>query len=147
MTYTLWLIGALLALIAEFMSGTFYLLVVAVALAVAGVGSLAGASEPACWLLASLTGSIGVFCVARWRARLASTGKSHATRLNDDPDLGQTVYITALLGKDMARVHYRGTEWQARLDSQHDWQVGAQAIIRARDGNILILSPTPTEAR
>jgi membrane protein implicated in regulation of membrane protease activity len=41
----MWLIAALLALVAEFMTGTFYLLVLAVALAVGGVASLLGGSE------------------------------------------------------------------------------------------------------
>lgn len=147
LTYTLWLVGALLALIAEFMSGTFYLLVVSVALAAAGIGSLAGATEAICWLLASLTGTVGVFAVARWRARQALAGRQHAASRNDDPDLGQVVSIIALQGRGMARVHYRGTEWQARLDEQHDWQAGAQAIISGRDGNVLLVSPTPTEAQ
>ncbi|RQO75960.1 hypothetical protein DBR44_07405 [Aquitalea sp. FJL05] len=145
MTHTIWLVAALLALIAEFMSGTFYLLVLAIALAVAGLGSLAGASEAICWLLASLSGSIGVFCVARWRTRQRRS--NHTIRPADDPDIGQTVRISALLDGGLARVHYRGTEWQAQLAGDGPWQVGMQAYIHSRDGNVLILSLTQTETR
>ncbi|PXX48307.1 NfeD family protein [Aquitalea magnusonii] len=145
MTHTIWLVAALLALIAEFMSGTFYLLVLALALAMAGLGSLAGASEVLCWLLASLSGSIGVGCVARWRAR-QRRGRPTTTAA-DDPDLGQTVRISTLLDGGLARVHYRGTEWQARLSGDGPWQAGMQAYIHGRDGNVLILSLKQTETR
>lgn len=144
MTPTLWLIAALLALMAEFMSGTFYLLVLALALAAGGIASLLGAGDTICWWLASLSGIAGVAGVARWRNRQA--GRTADTNRND-PDIGQPVRIIALLDEGMARVHYRGTEWQARLAGDGPWQPGATARITGRDGNVLLLSSTHTETR
>jgi len=146
LTHTLWLIGALLALMAEFMSGTFYLLVLALALAAGGVASLLGADETTCWWLASLSGIAGVAGVARWRSRRAARS-ADTIRHDNDPDIGQPVRIIALLDDDMARVHYRGTEWQARLAGHGPWQVGAIARISGRDGNVLLLSSTHRETK
>jgi membrane protein implicated in regulation of membrane protease activity len=62
----------------------------------------------------------------------------------NDPDIGQPVRIIALQDESMARVHYRGTEWQARLTG-HGLAAGAPHIT-GRDGNVL-LSSTHTETR
>lgn len=141
----MWLIAALLALVTEFMTGTFYLLMLALALAVGGVASLLGADEATSWWLASLSGIAGVAGVARWRGRRASNGGT--ARNTNDPDIGQPVRIIALQDESMARVHYRGTEWQARLTGHGPWHVGQTAHITGRDGNVLLLSSTHTETR
>jgi membrane protein implicated in regulation of membrane protease activity len=65
----------------------------------------------------------------------------------NDPDIGQPVRIIALQDESMARVHYRGTEWQARLTGATAWHVGQTAHITGRDGNVLLLSSTHTETR
>ncbi|WP_159875872.1 MULTISPECIES: NfeD family protein [Aquitalea] len=142
----MWLIAALLALVTEFMTGTFYLLMLALALAVGGVASLLGADEATSWWLASLSGIAGVTGVARWRSRRAA-GNGDTARNDNDPDIGQPVRIIALQDEGMARVHYRGTEWQARLAGHGPWHVGETAHITGRDGNVLLLSSTHTETR
>ncbi|WP_374553534.1 NfeD family protein [Aquitalea pelogenes] len=146
MTPTLWLVGALLALMAEFMSGTFYLLVIAVALAAGGVASLLGGSEALCWTLASLGGIAGVVAVSRWRKRqppAALPGKA----VPDDPDIGQLVRVISRIDKQNLRVHYRGTEWQARAQDASALAPGDSAAIAGRDGNVLLLTTPQQESR
>ena len=131
---TFWFICALLALIAEFLSGTFYLLVIAIAMAGGGLAALLEIGTNGQWTIASLTGIIGVFMVSAWKRR-------HEHRLaprDSDPDFGQPVRIVRLTGPQQARVHYRGTEWDAQLDA--DLQPGDQGFIAGRDGNQLKIS-------
>ena len=146
MTPTLWLIGALLALMAEFMSGTFYLLVIAVALAAGGVANLLGGSDTLCWTLASVGGIAGVLAVGRWRKRQSQSPHLATTR-QDDPDIGQLVRVLSQTDSQNLRVHYRGTEWQARLQEPTALQPGDSALICGRDGNVLLLTTSQKESR
>jgi len=140
LTTSLWLTAALLSMIAEFSSGTFYLLIISVALAAAGICSLLGGNEALCWIMASVAGSIGLGLLSRWRRKRRPAMPPAA----DDPDIGQTVRIISLQNAEQARVYYRGTEWQARLQ-QETHQQGVHATIVGRDGNILIISTHPAE--
>ncbi|BBF85920.1 putative activity regulator of membrane protease YbbK [Aquitalea magnusonii] len=146
MTPTLWLIGALLALMAEFMSGTFYLLVIAVALAAGGIASLLGGSEALCWTLASLGGMAGVLAVSRWRKRQPAAPQPSKAVL-DDPDIGQLVRVISRIDSQNLRVHYRGTEWQARAEDASTLAAGDSAAIAGRDGNVLLLTTSSKESR
>lgn len=146
MTPTLWLIGALLALMAEFMSGTFYLLVISVALAAGGLASLLGGSEALCWTLASLGGIAGVLAVSRWRKRQPPAAQPSKAVL-DDPDIGQLVRVISRMDSQNLRVHYRGTEWQARTQNASALAPGDSAAITGRDGNVLLLTTLPKESR
>ncbi|MBI3146769.1 MAG: hypothetical protein HYZ18_16240, partial [Pseudogulbenkiania sp.] len=65
MTPALWFVCAVGALIAEFLTGTFYLLVVALALAGGGLAALSGLGAVAELAVASLTGIFGWWLVTR----------------------------------------------------------------------------------
>ncbi|MBX9349484.1 hypothetical protein K5M36_20605 [Chromobacterium vaccinii] len=126
---TFWFGCALVALIAEFVSGTFYLLMVALALACGGLAAWLGAPEPWQWLIASVSGAVGLLLIYRRRRNLMPPPPPQ-----DDPDWGQQVEIRALTTPGHARIHYRGAEWDAvLLDS--GLSAGGTGYISGREGN------------
>lgn len=137
MTPTLWFVCAVVALIAEFLTGTFYLLVVSLALAGGGLAALSGLGAVAELAVASLTGIIGLWLVTRWKKRHASPRQPRR-----DPDFGQPVRIVSLAGNGLARVHYRGTEWDAELLDE-TLASGQTGYIAGSDGGRLKISSTP----
>ncbi|UTH73409.1 NfeD family protein [Chromobacterium sp. IIBBL 290-4] len=137
---TFWLICALAALIAEFMSGTFYLLVISAAFACGGLAAWLGAPELAQWLIASVGGAIGLILV---RQRKRRQPRPQALP-QDDPDWGRPVSIISLAPPRHARIHYRGAEWDAELlDDQ--LQAGGNGYIAGRDGNLFKISSQQPE--
>jgi len=144
MAPTAWFVGALVALILEFLSGSFYLLVVAIALAGGGLSALLGV-EPAYSLLASsLLGLLGFAILIRYRRRLKQRPVDPTI---DDPDLYQQVTILRLDADGRGRGVYRGAEWDIQLDSPNLTPAPTHGYIVGRDGNRLILSPQLPQPR
>ncbi|MEJ8674260.1 NfeD family protein [Chromobacterium amazonense] len=136
---TFWLVGALVALIAEFMSGTFYLLMVSLAMACGGLAAWLGAPELWQWLLASVSGVAGVLLVRQRRRRIAAPPLPQ-----DDPDWGRQVEILTLTSPGRARIHYRGAEWDAEL-LDPALHAGATGYIAGRQGNLFKIASTQPE--
>lgn len=136
---SLWLICALAALIAEFLTGTFYLLAVAIAIACGALAAWLGFGLIPQLMVASVCGVIGVGALARYKRRL------QRPQPPADPDLGQSVHIDSLPRPGFARVHYRGAQWDAKL-LDPELQPGADAYIVGKDGNLLKISATQPKA-
>ncbi len=136
-TYVFWWLLGLIAMIIEFLTGTFYLLVLALAFAVGGLLAYAGFDTSTQALFASASGLVALLVVRRIKKRLSPPPDSMG-----DPDIGQSV---TLLNEHQGiwRVSYRGSQWDARItdgsipDSDH-------ATITGREGNCLIISTQPT---
>jgi membrane protein implicated in regulation of membrane protease activity len=137
---TIWLVCALIALGAEFMSGTFYLLVVAIALSGGGLAAWLALDIPEQFLCASTAGIIAFALVTRWKRHNQASTRS--ARNANDPDLGQEVRVLRSTAPGLVRVFYRGAEWDAQVIGSTP-QAGQMAIIVARDGNLLKISLTP----
>lgn len=114
------LAGALVVL--EMLSGTFYLLMIAIGLAIGGAGALAGLDATLQFLLAAVTGVIATFALYRRRAGRGATAPSERNP-DINLDIGQTLSVGAWNsdGKT-ARADYRGAEWDIELEP------GAQAV-------------------
>ncbi|OWY40174.1 hypothetical protein CEK28_05430 [Xenophilus sp. AP218F] len=136
-----WFICAALALIAEFLSGTFYLLVVAVAMAGGGLAAWLGLGLVPQLAIASVTGVAGVLGLRQRKRRLAA---NLPDRRDDDPDLGHPVEILRRTAPGRARVLYRGAEWDATLPDA-DEPDARQGYIAGRDGNTLKITYTQPE--
>jgi len=144
MTPTVWFVSALVALIFEFMSGSFYLLVVATALAGAGVVELLGGEPSYAWLAGSLIGLFGFSLLLRYKRKLR---KLPSDPTINDPDLYQQVAILHLDAQGRGRGFYRGAEWDIQLDSANLAPLPEHGYIVGRDGNRLILSPQLPQPR
>ena len=134
-----WLIAAVILVVLEMFVGTFYLLVIAAALASVGLTE---------WLFATgmefnlaLLGVLclgGIFLARRYQKRRAS---DHV-QVNLPLDINQAVKIEQHLHDNVYQVHYRGTVWQAQLQDTQDIDIGQTAYISARQGNVLFIRST-----
>jgi membrane protein implicated in regulation of membrane protease activity len=113
-TYLLWAIAGFVLIIAELLSGTFYLLVLGIAaLAAAGV-AFAGGAFWAQAMVAAGVALIGIYVVRRW---WINHPKESAA--SNNLDLGQAVVVESWVDEaaGIARVKYRGSTWEAKLEA------------------------------
>ena len=133
-SYVIWFVAAFALLAAEMTTGTFYLLVIAIAVACGGVAALTGMTFNAQLLATAIIGTTGTLVLHQWHKR-ASTGGAAEQSL----DVGETVHVETWNDDGTARVYYRGTQWDAALD---DAGVSRDATlyIKSTRGSTLILS-------
>lgn len=108
-----WWSAAIILAVLEMASGTFYLLVLALAAVLSGVLAWLGASEATQLAAASLSTVAGLVALHQYKKRCVPK----TPKLSNNLDIGQTVEVLAWIGNEgRARVHYRGTQWDARLE-------------------------------
>jgi len=127
-----WAIVALVLVIAELLSGTFYLLMLAVAAFGAAAVAYVGQPFPMQCIVAVVIAAGGCYGVHLYRAR--SAGKRMAPI-----DAGMPASFETWLdaGSRLARVRYRGASWDARVEGNEAMEPGATLVVLAADGNTL----------
>lgn len=138
----IWFVVAVIALILELLTGTFFLLLVAVAAAGAGLVSWIG-GELAWQLLAFSVLGIAGFFVLKASGMIKRGSRTSASRNADvNLDIGQTVYVAQWSALNTAVVQYRGAQWQVRLDSAVTGtpSAGTYRIVDI-DGIVFVLAP------
>ncbi len=134
-SYAYWFLLALGLLAMEMLTGTFYMLILSVAVAVGGVAALLGLDFMVQITCSVITGMIGVVIVRRMKS--ART----AQPMEQNLDIGQTVRLITWHGDGTARVHFRGAEWDAVLeDFELDMAQPAALYIKAVQGSKLVLT-------
>ncbi|HEX4779669.1 MAG TPA: NfeD family protein [Usitatibacter sp.] len=140
-TWLVWAVAGFVLVIAELVSGTFYLLVV-------GVGAFAGAL--AAWLgaglvvqalVSGLVSVVGAWLVHTWHARQPVTAQG-----SNFLDRGQPVVLEGWANEtaSIARVKYRGSTWEARLAQPGERPApGTTLYIEGQDGNTLLVAAAP----
>ncbi|MFN3617302.1 MAG: NfeD family protein [Aquabacterium sp.] len=132
------LAGVLVAL--ELVSGSFYLLMLALGAAAAALGAWLGIPLAAQIALAAMVGGGAVWL---WHQK-KSPREAHATPTEaTDPnllDVGATVLVTEWQADGNTRVHYRGSDWTARLADGAPVQAGPHRIV-AIESNRLVITP------
>jgi membrane protein implicated in regulation of membrane protease activity len=134
-SWIVWFIAAFGLLIAELLTGTFYLMVIAAALAAGGLASLAGASFSVQLLLAAVLGFGGALLLRN--SRFGKAGNSGDTMQH--LDVGRSLRIDAWESGGTARANYRGAQWDVELAPGESAEPG-EFVIRAVDGNRLIVA-------
>jgi membrane protein implicated in regulation of membrane protease activity len=132
--YLMWWIAAAALVAAELLTGTFYLLVIGIALACAGLAALSGAEATLQWLTAGVLSIAGTVVLQRWKRRLSA-----ATPAQPNLDIGQMVRVQSWGPGGTARAAYRGSTWDAELASASTPQSETMYIVGTR-GSVLILS-------
>jgi membrane protein implicated in regulation of membrane protease activity len=133
--YTYWFILALILLGVEMMSGTFYMLVLSIAVGLAGVAAWAGLAMVWQITLAGVAAIIGTLILRRSKVtRTADANK-------DSLDIGQTVRLVSWNDDGSMRVYYRGAEWDAEPESA-DVHRDGMLYIKTIQGSKLILTQT-----
>ena len=135
--YWWWAIGGIALIIAELISGTFYLLVI-------GIAALAGAAAAflhySFWtqaIVASAIAVVGVTLVTRFR-------KTQTLSPNVSLDVGQSVVLDAWVNENdrHARVRYRNALWDAKVLDEPGAEAGRTLYIRHVEGSTLHVSAT-----
>jgi membrane protein implicated in regulation of membrane protease activity len=108
-----WLVAAGVLVILELFTGTFYLLMISIGLALGGVVALAGAGLALQTIVAGVVGVLATGLLHRSRfGRSNRVDASHDRNVN--LDIGQRVTVPAWDGS-RARVMYRGALWDVEL--------------------------------
>ena len=141
---SLWWIAAGAAIAAELGTGTFYLLMIALGLAAGAIAAHIGMVEPGQFLVAAIVGG-GATAIWDWRRR-SRRGASVATANDRDInlDVGERVHVTEWATDRTARVSYRGSSWQARLQPGAPSTAG-EHVVTGVEGNWLVLAPATSE--
>ena len=120
-------------LAAEIATGTFYLLVIAIALGAGGVVALLDGSLPIQITVSAIVGIIGTIILRRSKITQPESLE------NQSLDIGQLVRVMLTREDGTLRVVYRGAEWDAELLSA-DTRPDQPLFIHAMRGSTLILS-------
>ena len=136
-----WFVIAFGLLIAELLTGTFYLLMVAIGCAVGGLAAVAGATLPLQLVVGAAVGFAATMVLRRTRWGMQRLKTDVATNRDVILDIGEVVQVTDWRD-GTAHVRYRGCQWDAALEPGAVPRPGAQ-IIKAIRGSTLILAPVP----
>ena len=115
--YIYWFLLAIVLVGLEMATGTFYLLMVAIAMAVGGLAALLGAGVTWQLTLSALMVIAGTIILRRWKGTQVKEVASASL------DIGQAVKVIKWNDNGSARVFYRGAEWDAEpesADTPHD---------------------------
>ena len=140
-----WSCAAGVLVILELLTGTFYLLMVAVGLGAGALAAAAGASVIVQFLSASIVGAIAT--VGLHRSRCGSPlNIAKMSRQNPDLDIGQSVQVDVWHHRDgspaTARSMYRGAMWDCELIDAAAPMPGVFYITAIR-GSCLLVSAAP----
>lgn len=115
-----WMLMTGLLVIAEVLTGSFYLLVLGACTALAGAAAFLGAPVTGQFVVFGVTAAVAVFgkvprMLQRWFNRSPAIQAS---------DIGAAVTVTEVGADSQFRVSYRGSEWSARLASPEPVEAG-----------------------
>lgn len=139
--YAWWFVLAFGLLIAELVTGTFYLLVIALALAGAGVAHLLGAPFAVQLAVAAAIGFGGSLWLRRWR--FGRLSRKQAADSVQNMDVGQVVRVDQWSPARTARANYRGALWDVELAAGEEAAPG-EFVIREIRANRLIVAARRT---
>jgi membrane protein implicated in regulation of membrane protease activity len=131
-----WFVLGFVLLIAELMTGTFYLLVIALAFAAAGTTSLAGMPFVIQLVVAAGIGLAGSLWLRN--SRFGRRGAREAEPLQN-LDVGQVVRIEQWSPSRTARAAYRGAQWDVELAPGEE-AIAGDFVIRDVLGSRLIVA-------
>ena len=138
--YVWWFVIGFGLLVAELLSGTFYLLVIAVAMGVAGLTALAGAPFALQLVVAAAIGLGGSLWLrsTRFGRRLHERGDDRVQNM----DIGQSLRVDQWTTPRSTRAQYRGTVWDVEL-APGEQPVAGEFVIREIHANRLIVAAKP----
>lgn len=135
-----WLItGCVVA--AELLTGTFYLLMLAIGLAAAALAAHAGL---ALTVQIGTAAVIGGGAVAAWHLLRPASATARASANRDvNLDIGETVHVDAWQPDGSTSVKYRGAQWTAVHAAGTLPSTGAHRIVEVRGSQLVIEKTEP----
>lgn len=136
--YVWWFVIGFGLVVAELLTGTFYLLVIAVAFGAAGVAALLGAPVALQWATAAAFSLGGTLWLrqSRFGRRLRDRAVSDHVQ---NMDVGQTLRVEQWAPNRTARASYRGATWDVELVPGEEPASG-EFVIREISANRLIVA-------
>ncbi len=136
---TLWWILAGITVAAELLTGTFYLLLIAIGMMFGAITAGLGWPLPAQLISAAVT---GVGLMLGWRFWQIRHPRSASTKVQtiDHLDTGEVLNVDVWSDTGSARVSYRGTFWDVALQQGKPKLPGLHRIVEIK-GNRLIVTP------
>ncbi len=134
-SYIYWFVSALVLVGLEMVTGTFYLMVVAIGMSVGGFAAWLDASMTWQLSLCALTVLAGTFILRRWKNTQPVSNINAVNNL----DVGQPVKVLKWNENGSARVVYRGAEWDAELAAAETTR-DATLYIESVRGSCLVLT-------
>jgi membrane protein implicated in regulation of membrane protease activity len=138
-TWLLWVVIGFAIVIAELVTGTFYLLVVGIGFFAAALCAWLGANFLVQAIVGSAVALVGAWLVHHWHTaqQMRDAGKSNLL------DRGQPVVLEGWSNESagIARVRYRGASWDARVAEGARPETGATLYIDGQEGATLIVVP------
>ncbi len=134
-SYLVWLAAGFVLVIAELVTGTFFLLVLGLA---AFAGSAAAWFGLGLWLEALCAAVVAIAGVLWVRQQRKTTPQPDMASL----DVGQAVTFDTWISREQgaARVTYRNTQWDAEVAGERTLDPGQVLFIHAVEGNTLKVS-------
>jgi membrane protein implicated in regulation of membrane protease activity len=142
---TLWLLLGLALVVIELMTGTFYLLVLALGAFAAAITAFLGGGVVVQALTGGVVACIGTWFVHRWHKTHTAQQSADAQQL----DIGQAVVFERWVdaASARARVRYRGTSWDAQMELSPSESAApaenAHYVILRQEGGLLIVGNRP----
>ena len=132
--YVWWFVIGFGLLVAELLTGTFYLLVIAVAMGAAGLAALAGSPLALQLVIAAGIGLGGSLALRKtqWGRRLHERGDDRVQFM----DVGQTLRVDSWTPGRTSRAQYRGAVWDVEL-APGEQTVPGDYVIREIQANRL----------
>jgi len=135
--WSMWFGTAGLIVILELVSGTFYLLMIAIGVAAGGLAAWLGFGFSLQLLVAAVVGVLGVAALHRsrfgYRARTIDAARDPSVNL----DIGQTIQVPAWQD-GAARVMYRGALWDVELAPGGTPSPGQFTIREVRGSRLIV---------
>ena len=134
---SIWWLLAGSAIAVELMTGTFYLLMLAIGLAAAAIGAHAGASSAAQLVIAALVGGGSVLVWRSIKLRAPPTAPASA---NGDVnlDIGGTVQVDIWQPDGTSTVNYRGAKWNVSHTAGTVTSAGAHRIVEVIGSRLVV---------
>ena len=112
--YVWWFVIGFALVVAELLTGTFYLLVIAIAFGAAGMAALLGAPVVLQWATAAAVSLGGTLWLRQSRFGQRLRDRATSDRVQN-MDVGQTLRVEQWAPNRTARANYRGATWDVEL--------------------------------
>jgi membrane protein implicated in regulation of membrane protease activity len=137
---TIWWVLAAGLVIAELLTGTVYLLALAVGAAAGALAAHAGASELVQIVIAAAVGAASAllwhFSKAR-QSRVSTVSANASTDVNQD--VGAQVSVESWNPDGTAQVRYRGAQWTVRAESASP-QPGQHRVTQVQGNQLIVVA-------